>query len=262
MSDTYSQCPQCHHEPAAPLPVREPCPACGIYPFKWGQHRSVPSNKPITRSTLRIRWAAMDAMGKIRRLLAFACLGGYASWRLQTLGRLLRRSGFVLSRFNAQLIYQVMVLSASALAVSAICLAVVYLIKDRANSDVAALGDKLFQYVGLFFVLVVIYSIYLKGILDGRPGIEISWWSLAKLCLVSGLPFGVLACSDQPWRSRDAASLCFLAWCVVYGGYELRYSLQCPAIWFVLFVPLVLSALLGHTLGTRYHQGDWRHEIS
>jgi hypothetical protein len=58
-----------------------------------------------------------------------------------------------------------MVLSASALAVFATCLAVVYLIKDRANSDVAALGDKLFQYVGLFFVLVVIYSIYLKGIL-------------------------------------------------------------------------------------------------
>jgi hypothetical protein len=205
----------------------------------------------------------MDPMSRIRRVLAFAFLGGYASWRLLALGALFsRRSGFVLSPANAPLVYQSLVLSASALAVFGTCLAVVYLIKDRANSDVAALGDKLFQYLGVFCVLVVIYSIYLKGIFDGPPEVEISWWSLAKLCLVSGLPFGVLACSEQPWRSNDAASVCFLAWCLVFGGFELKYSFQCPAIWIVLFVPLVLSALLGHTVGTRCHQGNWRHEIS
>ncbi|MDD5057574.1 MAG: hypothetical protein PHQ60_06855 [Sideroxydans sp.] len=37
MPDTYSQCPKCNFKPPALLPVNESCPACGIYPFKWGQ---------------------------------------------------------------------------------------------------------------------------------------------------------------------------------------------------------------------------------
>jgi hypothetical protein len=46
MSETYSQCPKCNYKPAAPLPISEPCPECGIFTFKWGQppHISVASN--------------------------------------------------------------------------------------------------------------------------------------------------------------------------------------------------------------------------
>lgn len=35
MSETYSQCPKCNYKPPASLPISEPCPACGIYIFKW-----------------------------------------------------------------------------------------------------------------------------------------------------------------------------------------------------------------------------------
>jgi hypothetical protein len=251
MSDSYSQCPQCHHEPAAPLPVTEPCPACGIYPFKWGQHTSVPSQKPLTGLTLMSRWAAMDPKNRLRRVLAFVCLAGYASWRLLTLGTLLsRRYGFVLSRGNAPLVYQFLIFSASALAVFGTCLAVVYLIKYRADRDVAAVGDAIFQYLGLFFVLVVIYSIYLKSMVDGSGLPEFSLWSLAKFSLISALPFGVLAYSDQLWGSSEAAKVSSVAWIVVFGGFELKYPDACPVIWFLLFVPLLFSAQLGHTVGT------------
>jgi hypothetical protein len=37
MSETYSECPKCKYKAAIPLPVSEPCPACGIYTYKWGQ---------------------------------------------------------------------------------------------------------------------------------------------------------------------------------------------------------------------------------
>lgn len=35
MTNTYTQCPKCGHQPAMPLADSEPCPVCGIYVFKW-----------------------------------------------------------------------------------------------------------------------------------------------------------------------------------------------------------------------------------
>jgi len=37
MSPAYTECPRCHFRPKSPLPVDEPCPACGIYVYKWKQ---------------------------------------------------------------------------------------------------------------------------------------------------------------------------------------------------------------------------------
>jgi len=47
MPETYVQCPKCNYKPSAPLPTSEPCPACGIFIFKWGPspHISVTSNR-------------------------------------------------------------------------------------------------------------------------------------------------------------------------------------------------------------------------
>lgn len=42
MPDTYAECPKCKYKPPAPLPSSEPCPACGIYTFKWGQSPRAP----------------------------------------------------------------------------------------------------------------------------------------------------------------------------------------------------------------------------
>ena len=39
-------------------------------------------------------------------------------------------------------------------------------------------------------------------------------------------------------------------WIAVFGGFSLKYPGGCPFAAFLLFVPLVLSALLGHTVGT------------
>ena len=46
MPGTYANCPKCNHKLPESLPISEPCPACGIYMFKWGQapHASVLSN--------------------------------------------------------------------------------------------------------------------------------------------------------------------------------------------------------------------------
>lgn len=47
MTDTYIQCPKCGHKPAQALANDTPCPACGIYPFKWGTAFNRASNAPI-----------------------------------------------------------------------------------------------------------------------------------------------------------------------------------------------------------------------
>jgi len=193
-------------------------------------------------------------------MLAF--LGGV--WSVESLASgtvvFSSRNAYVLSRAKAPLEFWFLVLIAMALAVFGTCMAGVDLMKDRPDSELAALGinrAKVFQYLGLFCLLVVIYSIYLKGVIEGRNvEVELSApvWSLAKFCCISALPFGVLACSDQPWRSSDAAPVSVAAWVVVFGALSLKYPGQCPFSAFLLFVPLVLSALLGHTVGTLFHQ--------
>ncbi len=64
MSDTYSQCPKCNFKPPTPMPGDEPCPACGIYPFKWGQ-------APRTASTAEADEEALSeaAVGRLAFLL-------------------------------------------------------------------------------------------------------------------------------------------------------------------------------------------------
>ena len=167
----------------------------------------------------------------------------------------LTRNGNLISRANAPLEFWVLVLSAFALAVFGAWVAIAGLINDRADSDVAALGitgDKMFLYLVLFCVLAVIYSIYLKGVIEGRREAELRdpAWPFAKVCLISALPFGVLAWFDKPWRSSDAAPVSVVAWVAVFGAFSLKYPGQCPFAAFLLFVPLVFSALVGHTVGT------------
>jgi hypothetical protein len=216
----------------------------------------------MTRSSLRTRWAEVDPVIRIKMGLMLAFLGGLTSVQSLASGTVtIARNGYVFSRAKAPLEFWFLVLSASALAVFGTCLAGVVLMKDPADSEVAELGinrRKVFQYLGLFCVLVVIYSIYMKGIVDGPDAGELNApvWSLAKFCMISALPFGVLAWSEQPWRSSDAAPVSVAAWTAVFGGFLLKYPGGCPFAAFLLFVPLVLSALLGHTVGTLRHQGN------
>ena len=114
---------------------------------------------------------------------------------------------------------------------------------------------KMIEYMGLFFVLLVIYSIclpsYLK-FLDAAParlGLGGFMSPLVKFCLVSVLPFGVLAYSDKTWRSSDAASVICGAWGVVYMGLSVQYKELCPMGLLIALIPFILTAQLAHIVG-------------
>jgi len=204
----------------------------------------------------------MDPIVKIKPGLLAALLGGGLS--VSTLaGLTLNANRRVISRADAPFEFWSIVVGGAVLAASGICVAGASLIRDRADSDVAALGidgRKVFQYAGLFCVLAIIYSIYLKGaieVLFSAPGDAAPHAfarQLMKVCVVSALPFALLAYADRPWRSTDAAPVSVAAWIAVFGGFVVKYGDACPIPAFVLFVPLVFSALAGHTLGKLCHQ--------
>jgi len=105
---------------------------------------------------------------------------------------------------------------------------------------------KLFQCVGLFSFLVVIYGLYLAIHLGVM---HVGNDQFATLCLISALPFAVLAFSDSYWRSNDAAPVCVLAWIAA----SIALSFKCPVCVVglaVTFFPFVLSAILAHGFGT------------
>ncbi|MFZ0360777.1 MAG: hypothetical protein WAL58_10100 [Terriglobales bacterium] len=118
------------------------------------------------------------------------------------------------------------------------------------------LRSKLLRYLGLFCLLTVLDAIYFHGFLAALRGsgevIEVGdlMRPLIKFCVISALPFAVLAYSDDNWRSADAAPLCLTAWPAVFGAYSVKYGAQCPMSALFPFFPLVLSALLAHALGT------------
>jgi hypothetical protein len=131
--------------------------------------------------------------------------------------------------------------------------------KDRPDSELAALGinrHKILQYLGLFCLLAVMHSIYLKGILDGPANGELTWWSIGRFCAISALPFGVLACSDGSWRSCDAVPVSAVAWIAVYACFSLKHPDGCPWTIFLLFIPLIFCAQLGHTVGALFQHED------
>jgi hypothetical protein len=114
---------------------------------------------------------------------------------------------------------------------------------------------KVFQYLGLFCFLVIIYSTclssYLKFVLGAPPEVTFGGLMrpLLKFCLVSALPFGLLAYSDETWRSSDAAPVCLGAWVLVCYGFSL-HCVICPVGVAFPFFPFILTALLAHTVGT------------
>jgi hypothetical protein len=115
------------------------------------------------------------------------------------------------------------------------------------------------QYLGLFCFLVVIYSLCLssyvkflstESTIPGGFGFGDVMKPLLGTCLVSALPFGVLAYSDKTWRSGDAARVILGAGIVVYMGLSLQYEELCPMCVLLALPPFTLSAQTAHTVGT------------
>ncbi|MFY9908093.1 MAG: hypothetical protein WBD45_24180 [Terriglobales bacterium] len=110
------------------------------------------------------------------------------------------------------------------------------------------------QFGGLFGALLLIYAVsiasYLKFITSAQTvnGLGDLMRPLLKFCLLSALPFAVLAYRDQNWRSSDAAPVCVVAWIAVCAVFGPKYGTSCPMAFTLPFVPFILSALLAHTL--------------
>jgi len=111
---------------------------------------------------------------------------------------------------------------------------------------------KVFQYFALFCFLIIIYAIYLAMHLRSvHAGAQVDslFAPLFKLCLVSALPFAVLAYSDKEWCSNDAAPVCLAAWIAVCVGFSFQCKL-CALGLATVFFPFILSALLAHGFGS------------
>jgi len=109
-----------------------------------------------------------------------------------------------------------------------------------------------YQYLGLFSFLVVIYAIYLAThlrLIHAGAETDSFWGTLAKLCLISALPFAALAYSDETWCSNDAAPVCVAAWVAVCVGLSFQCKV-CALGVATVFFPFVVSALLAHGFGT------------
>lgn len=111
---------------------------------------------------------------------------------------------------------------------------------------------KVFQYLALFCFLVVIYATYLAmhlRVVHAGTEPDSLFGPLAKLCLISALPFAVLAYSDEAWCSNDAAPVCLVAWITVCVGLSFQCKI-CALGLATVFLPFILSALLAHGFGT------------
>jgi len=113
---------------------------------------------------------------------------------------------------------------------------------------------KVCQYLGLFCLLAIIYSICLSMFLKvvtaspDRAQLEALMRQIGKLCLVASLPFAVLAYSDKSWRSSDAAPVSAGAWIAVCAGFSSKYTI-CPFAVALPFFGFTFCALLAHMAG-------------
>ena len=106
----------------------------------------------------------------------------------------------------------------------------------------------------LFLVILIVYGIYLHGVVTGMASGKTEYtldelmWPLAKYCLISGAPFAVLASLDPAWESENAAPVALIAWVVVFEYTSRQSGGTCPKVFALFFVPLVFSALAAYTI--------------
>ena len=123
-------------------------------------------------------------------------------------------------------------------------------------------GEQLIGYAVLFPVLFLIYSIYLNGIVEpkheGVIPFDLSFlFTIIKLTIFAGWPFGVIARLDSSWRSEDAARMAIASFMAASVLWLHRYHLHaCGLGLTLLFAPAVFSALVFHSLGVR--RRPWR----
>jgi len=184
-------------------------------------------------------------------------LGAYMSVNSRVTDKVSWSRNVEISRSNSPLEFWLVILTVPAITVVGTCLAVRYrqYIWGGWGEELGITRHKVFQYLSLFSVLVVIYWICLSGFLkfftEAPYGIGLGdlMRPIVKFCLVSVLPFAVLAYCDKTWRTSDAASICLGAWIVVCASFWPKYGDICPFAILLPFFLFILSALLAHSLG-------------
>lgn len=116
---------------------------------------------------------------------------------------------------------------------------------------------KVFQYLGLFFVVlifaVICISIYVKSVTGPTDDAQIRavLGKVFKLSLIGAIPFAMLASFDTNWRSGDAAPVLVAAWTAVYAAFSTQRQMCALGVG-LPFIIFIFCALLGHMVGTLY----------
>jgi hypothetical protein len=122
-------------------------------------------------------------------------------------------------------------------------------------ADLGINRHKIYQYLALFSVLLVIYSVclssYLKFVSSAPEEIAFGdlMGPLVKFCIIAAVPFGVLAYADKTWRASDAGPVCAVAWIAACACLWPKYGEFCPFGLALPFFPFIFCALLAHTVG-------------
>jgi len=189
----------------------------------------------------------VNPIGRLKAAGWIALLGGGLSF-FTLAGAMRDTHKQVITRAAAPVEFWAIVIAGARLVLLGGGLAIATLVSHRDDDGVAVLAGKAFQYAALGCVLAVIYSIYLRVVLRS-PGDEAQFATFVKFGVASALPLALFAYTDERWSSNDAAPVCAAAWTVVFQGFVASYGDACPITAFLLFVPLVGSALVGHGVG-------------
>ena len=119
---------------------------------------------------------------------------------------------------------------------------------------------KVFQYVGLFLFLVLVYAVALSRYLNfvwadgtvGGPVINTPldlMRTIVRFCILPAVPFAVLAYYEKNWRSSAAAQVCAAAWALVAAGFVLKLHTACIILVVFPFPPFIAAATFAQAAG-------------
>lgn len=119
--------------------------------------------------------------------------------------------------------------------------------------DLLAQPDRLALFGAMFVALTPIDAIYLKDFIEVAQSGDASLGlgSVLHFLAFAGWPFALMALFSNRWSRQDAARIALIAYAVASTIWLHRYGLRpCLMALSMLFMPLIVSAWIGHGLGT------------
>ena len=116
---------------------------------------------------------------------------------------------------------------------------------------------KVFQYLGLFFVVLIFalicISMYVKAVTGPTDDAQLraGLGKVFKLSLIAAIPFAMFAGFDNNWRSGDAAPVLVAAWIAAYAAFSTKCQMCVLGVG-IPFIIFIFCALVGHMVGALY----------